>query len=151
MRFFDLDERLNMMTKNVFLATVLTACMSLAHAAGIEGKWQTVDDKSGQPKAVVQISRAGDVYNGTIVSLADNVENVCPACSNKRPLIGLQVVSGLRDDGDGGYNKGKIFDPKSGKTYSSKATLADGGNTLKVRGFVGVSLLGRTQTWKRVH
>ena len=83
--------------------------MSLAHADGIEGKWQTVDDKSGQPKAVVQISRAGDVYNGTIVSLADNVENVCPACSNKRPLIGLQVVSGLRDDGDGGYNKGKIF------------------------------------------
>lgn len=58
------------MTKNVFLATVLTACMSLAHADSIEGKWQTVDDKSGQPKAVVQISRAGDVYNGTIVSLA---------------------------------------------------------------------------------
>lgn len=136
--------------KSWILAGVLAAYATLSHAAGIEGRWQTIDDKTNQPKAVVEIKRSGDTYNGTIVSLAPNVENVCPACSNKQPLVGLRVVSGLRQDGEKTYTNGKIFDPKSGKTYSSKATLSSDGNTLKVRGYVGVSAFGRTQTWRRI-
>ncbi len=66
----------------------------------------------------------------------------------KRPLMNLVIVSGLKSDGKGKYSSGKIYDPKSGKTYSAKAELTNN-NTLALRGFIGVSLVGRTDTWVR--
>ena len=66
----------------------------------------------------------------------------------KRPLLNLVIVSGLKSDGKGKYSDGKIYDPKSGKTYSAKAELTNN-NTLALRGFIGVSLVGRTDTWIR--
>ncbi|GAB1367383.1 DUF2147 domain-containing protein [Candidatus Cloacimonadaceae bacterium] len=66
----------------------------------------------------------------------------------KRPLLNLVIVSGLKSDGKGKYADGKIYDPKSGKTYSAKAELTNN-NTLALRGFIGVSLVGRTDTWIR--
>lgn len=119
-----------------------------AFAQGIEGKWRTIDDTTGKPKAVVQISHNGGVYSGKIVSLADGVKNECPACQPAKPLIGLTVLTGLKENG-GQYEGGKIYDPKNGKTYSAKAELANGGKTLKVRGYLGISALGRTQTWQK--
>ncbi|RRD90172.1 DUF2147 domain-containing protein [Conchiformibius steedae] len=121
----------------------------LAHAAGIEGKWRTTDDKTGKPKAVVQISKGASGYQGKIISLEQGVENLCPACKDKRPLVGLTVLTGLQEKGKE-YTDGKIFDPKGGKTYQAKAELSADGKTLKVRGFLGISALGRTQTWKHV-
>ncbi len=65
-----------------------------------------------------------------------------------RPLMGLVVVTGLESKGKGSYSGGKIYDPKSGNTYSSKAELVDNG-TLKLRGYIGISLIGRTDVWTR--
>ncbi|MBM4404287.1 MAG: DUF2147 domain-containing protein [Candidatus Cloacimonetes bacterium] len=65
-----------------------------------------------------------------------------------RPLIGLVIVTGLEYKGKSNYGGGKIYDPKSGNTYSSKGELVDH-NTLKLRGYIGVSLIGRTDTWTR--
>lgn len=65
-----------------------------------------------------------------------------------RPLIDLQILSGLKADGKSKYSGGKIYDPKSGKTYSAKAELTNN-NTLALRGFIGISLAGRTDTWTR--
>ena len=84
------------------------------------------------------------------MSLAEGVKNECPACQPAKPVIGLSILTGLQEKG-GKYEGGKIYDPKSGKTYSAKAELANGGKSLKVRGFMGVSVLGRTQTWHRVY
>lgn len=129
---------------------ILSALVSpLAFAQSIEGKWRTIDDTTGKPKAVVQISNNGNTFNGRIVSLADGVKNECPGCSKPQPLIGMTVLRGLKANGNS-YEEGKIFDPKSGKTYSAKAELTNGGNSLKVRGYLGISALGRTQTWQRV-
>lgn len=66
----------------------------------------------------------------------------------KRPLLEMVVLSGLVSDGNTKYKNGKIYDPKTGKTYSAKAELTNN-NTLALRGFVGISLAGRTDTWIR--
>lgn len=64
------------------------------------------------------------------------------------PMVGLNILSGLVYDGKGKYSKGKIYDPESGKSYSAKAEMVDN-NTLALRGFIGISLAGRTETWTR--
>ncbi|XXQ68537.1 DUF2147 domain-containing protein [Neisseriaceae bacterium B1] len=135
--------------KSWILATVLTGMTALASAQGIEGKWQTIDDETKKPKAIVNMTQSGGVYSGTIVALANGVPEKCDHCAYKNSLVGLRVVSGLKADGDE-FTGGKIFDPKSGKTYQSKAKLSADGKSLNVRGFVGISAFGRTQTWKRV-
>ncbi|PKN73442.1 MAG: hypothetical protein CVU50_01630 [Candidatus Cloacimonetes bacterium HGW-Cloacimonetes-3] len=65
-----------------------------------------------------------------------------------RPLMDLVILTGLVSDGNTKYKNGKIYDPKSGKTYSAKAELTNN-NTLALRGFIGVALVGRTDTWTR--
>ncbi|MDP2173098.1 MAG: DUF2147 domain-containing protein [Candidatus Cloacimonadaceae bacterium] len=65
-----------------------------------------------------------------------------------RPLMGLVVLTGLNVKANAKYDGGKIYDPKSGKTYSSKAEF-DGIDNLKLRGYIGVSIVGRTDTWTR--
>ena len=73
-----------------FNAMLLAAPLALAQ--GIEGKWRTIDDESGKPKAVVQISQSGNTFNGRIVSLAEGVKNECPAC---QPAVAGQHGAGL--------------------------------------------------------
>lgn len=65
-----------------------------------------------------------------------------------RPILGLEILKDFTFDGNNTYEGGTIYDPKSGKTYSCKMTL--NGNKLKIRGFIGISLLGRSETWERV-
>jgi uncharacterized protein (DUF2147 family) len=65
-----------------------------------------------------------------------------------RPELGLELLKDFTFDGDNLYIDGTIYDPKNGKTYSCKMTLD--GNSLKIRGFIGISLFGRSETWKRV-
>lgn len=67
-----------------------------------------------------------------------------------QPLEGLQVVTCLRRQADGSYADAQLYRPEDGKTYQGKAELSADGNTLKVRGFIGFSLIGRSQTWTRL-
>lgn len=136
------------MKKTILGAIWVILSLNVA-AQGIEGKWQTIDDETKKPKAIVSITQSGGVYSGTIVSLSDGVPEICEKCAYKKSLIGLRVVTGLKAKGNE-YTGGQIFDPKSGKTYQSKATLSANGQSLNVRGFVGISAFGRTQTWHRV-
>lgn len=134
------------------LFSTFTLLISLSiSAADIEGKWRTKDDKTGKPKAVVSISKNGNSYQGKIVSLAEGINNICPACKDKRPLVGMTVLTGLKAEEGNAYGSGQIFDPKSGNTYKAKAELSPDGKTLKVRGYLGISAFGRTQTWVRTH
>ncbi len=107
-----------------------------AFASDLVGNWQTYED--GKPKAVVKISESGGVYTGVVVS--GNTDKA-------KQYVGRTVITGLKADGGGKYSGGKITDPVSGKTYSLKATQS--GSTLKLRGYVGASALGRTQTWQK--
>lgn len=133
---------------------VLTACyLPLAMAAGSPaGTWTTIDDKTGAKRAVVNISISGGTLSGTIVKVYPQAGDTgvctsCPGAFKGKKVVGLGFLWGLKDQGNGVWSGGSILDPKSGKIYKAKVTLQ--GNKLYVRGYVGISALGRTQTWVR--
>lgn len=119
------------------------------------GTWTTVDDKTGKPKSVVEIYEAAD---GSLAGRVSEVlssdrgpDPVCDKCTGERkgkPVEGMVIMWGVKKDGSS-WEGGKILDPASGKIYSVKVEPIDGGSKLDVRGFMGFSLLGRTQTWVR--
>lgn len=116
----------------------------------IVGTWRTIDDETGEPKSLVRIEERDGVFVGHIVQLLPE-GRVCEDCAEEydgRDLRGLQIIRDLRRDGDE-WSGGRITDPKSGRTYRLNARL-DGPNRLRLRGFIGISALGRTQTWERV-
>jgi len=125
------------------------AFFAQAQSTDILGKWMTIDDESGQAKSVVEIFKKSDgKYYGKIVKLLQKPENEnCVNCKDDRknkPLLGLEIIRGLKKEGNE-YTAGNITDPKSGKTY--KCTITRDGDKLNVRGYMGFSLIGRTQTW----
>lgn len=119
------------------------------------GIWQTIDDHTGQPKALVQIVDDGDgTLSGKVIKGLgpDNQPGRrCTACTDARkdqPIIGMTIIDGMKQTDDG-WDGGHILDPENGKIYRSKMHLEDGGQKLVVRGYIGISLLGRSQTWNR--
>ncbi len=121
-------------------------------AQDVFGKWTTIDDNTGKARSTVEIfERDGKVY-GKVVAITDpeKRDRVCDQCSGddrNRPILGLEILKGLKKSGDK-YEGGYITDPDNGKRYKCYIELEDD-NTLKVRGFIGMALIGRTQIWKR--
>jgi uncharacterized protein (DUF2147 family) len=118
------------------------------------GNW-LVQDK----KAKVQIFKRSNKYFGKIVWLREpNDEQGKPKHDKEnpeeklrsRPLLGLEMLTDFVYDEDLVWEDGEIYDPKNGKTYSCKMTLSEDGKTLDVRGYIGISLIGRTSVWSRV-
>ncbi len=116
------------------------------------GNWTTVDDKTGEKRAIITISESGGVLNGVIDKVFPQpgdtgICDKCPGAFKGKKIQGIQFLWGLKKEGSNEWGGGSILDPKTGKVYKAKATLD--GNKLHVRGYLGVSLLGRTQTWVR--
>jgi uncharacterized protein (DUF2147 family) len=116
------------------------------------GLWRTIDDETKQAKALIRVLEQGGTLVGRIERiLVGAADAVCEQCTDHRkgqPVQGMTILTGLRRDGDA-WSGGEILDPKNGKVYKAKLSLADGGRKLDVRGFVGVAAFGRTQTWLR--
>jgi uncharacterized protein (DUF2147 family) len=117
------------------------------------GLWKTVDDKTGMPRAIVRIYVQDGKYFGRIErSFAPGAESrVCSVCKDERknqPIIGLLIIRNVTLLG-GVYSGGDILDPDTGSVYRCKLRLEKDGTVLVVRGFIGISLLGRSQTWQR--
>ncbi|NKJ50344.1 hypothetical protein CIC12_27200 [Burkholderia sp. SG-MS1] len=136
----------------VLLAGAVTAMAQTDTAVGM---WKTIDDHTGQPKALVQITDDGSgQLSGKVIkglNANDQPDRRCTACTDARkdqPILGMTIISDMKKDGDG-WDHGQILDPENGKLYKCKMRLEDGGNKLVVRGYIGVALLGRSQTWVR--
>lgn len=119
------------------------------------GRWKTVDDATGKVKSVVVVWEQDRKLYGKIEKLVDpdpqDPDPRCTRCEGEmkdQPLIGLRILWDLKKDGDQ-WSGGKILDPDNGKAYRCSIAFEDGGQKLKVRGFIGLSLLGRTQHWLR--
>lgn len=132
-----------------------SATMAFSQSNSPEGLWQTFDDSTGQAKALVQIVDDGSgTLSGKIVQgLGQNnqPERRCTACTDSRKdqlIKGMTIITGMKQDGSN-WDGGQILDPENGKLYKCKMHLEDGGQKLVVRGYIGVSLLGRSQTWVR--
>ena len=143
------------LSASILVGTLLLASGAIAQTAGPVGLWKTIDDASGKPKSLVRISESNGELSGKIEKLfrpANEEQNpLCVKCEGAKkdqPLIGLTILQGLKLDG-ADYSGGTVLDPENGKVYKSKVTLVDDGKKLNLRGYIGVPLLGRTQTWLR--
>ena len=134
------------------LLTFVLSLFGVMSFAQIEGKWKTIDDETKQAKSIVEIYKRGDQYYGKISQLLIKPASAnCTECKDDRkgkPILGLEIIRGLKKEGDE-FTGGTITDPKTGKTY--KCTITRSGDKLNVRGYVGVSMFGRSQTWQKVN
>jgi len=139
------------------LLLVLTA-MSPAHAVDSSpvGRWVTYSDKTHKPTGVIEIKLDHGALSGTVLQQFNRPASLPPAICKKcdgplkdAPIIGLRIMWGLTNDGAAVWDNGSILDPNSGNVYSAKVELEDGGQKLMVRGYLGISLLGRSQEWVR--
>jgi len=134
----------------------LALAASLAHAASPEGLWRTIDDETGKERSYVRIVAVDGKLQGTVEKLfrfpGDDPENLCEECKGdlkNKPIVGMRILWDMKEKG-GVWTGGHILDPNNGKTYRCKMTVSDDGQQLDVRGYIGISLIGRTQTWHRL-
>ncbi|PTT13238.1 DUF2147 domain-containing protein [Flavobacterium sp. HMWF030] len=127
--------------------------LSTMQSQSVVGKWKTIDDETGEAKSVVEVyEKSGKIY-GKIVEIlrADHKKDVCVKCDGadkNKPILGMVIMNGLKKDGSE-YNGGTILDTTNGKKYKCYISL-ESADKLKLRGYVGISLMGRTQYWTRV-
>ena len=127
----------------------------LKEGLGIEGDWQTRDYSTKQPSSIIHIWQAEGRYFGKIKRVypgqANQIEQ-CTACQgwqHNNPIIGLLILEGLVQKGKSEYENGRILDPRSGKLYQCKMELSEDGRELKMRAYLGFSLIGATDVWYR--
>jgi uncharacterized protein (DUF2147 family) len=134
------------------------ALSSIAQSASPVGVWKTIDDATKKEKSLVRIVESNGVYTGKVDKLLDPdtpKDAVCKDCSDERkdkPILGMTIIRNMKQSSDDKnvFDGGDILDPNNGKVYKSKMKLVDNGARLDVRGYIGLPLLGRTQTWIRV-
>jgi uncharacterized protein (DUF2147 family) len=142
--------------RNAIVTVVLLLASVPALAANLSpvGTWKTIDDKTGEAKSIVQITEHDGVLEGKILVVLKSDQGphpICKECDGKRhnqPIEGMNFMWGLTRDDDV-WDGGKILDPKTGRVYKAKIQVINGGKNLKVRGYIGFALLGRTQIWHR--
>jgi uncharacterized protein (DUF2147 family) len=157
-------ELISQMFTNIYV-TFLTCIVLISNAYaedGIIGKWNTIDDKSGVARAVVRIYKnADETYAGKVEKIypqlnqSEPFHETCFRCKGKlkdAKVVGMQILSGfvINPQKENEYINGKILDPVSGETYKSKIKLSKNNRRLNLRGYVGISQLGRSQTWIRI-
>lgn len=133
----------------------LTNNLVAGDAASPVGVWTTIDDETDAPRSIVEITEVNGELQGRVTKIFyrpdEKPDPVCDKCDGARkdqPVIGMTFLWGMKKDGDG-WAGGSILDPKNGKIYNAKMSLQDDGKRLRVRGFIGTPLLGRSQTWLR--
>ncbi len=138
-----------------FLALLFGVLVTAQASESPVGLWRTIDDKTGKEKSLVRIVEANGELRATIEKLFREPHeepnpncDKCPGERKNKPVLGMMIMTGLKKSGSE-YDGGEILDPANGKTYRVKMWTAEGGKKLNVRGFIGVSLLGRTQVWVR--
>jgi uncharacterized protein (DUF2147 family) len=120
------------------------------------GLWEQVDENSGKAESWFRITERNGVYEGAIVKMfqkpGEDPNWVCDKCEGAErgaPVLGLMLIKGMRRHGDT-YEDGTIMDPRDGSVYRALLRLSPDGQKLEVRGYLGISLLGRSQVWNRL-
>lgn len=131
-----------------WLALAVLFIASPAFAADVTGRWNTIDDTTGEVRSTVELTISNGVLQGRIIELINPEEEnpICDLCDGDlkdQPVIGLQIIDGLTLDGDE-WSDGTIVDPENGKSYRCKIWRE--GEKLLVRGYIGFFF--RTQEWR---
>ncbi len=121
------------------------------------GFWKTIDDVTGKPKSIVEIYETSDhTLSAKVLHIfpkpGDDQHKLCDACKgdkHNQPIVGMVILEGMAQQ-DNQWEGGKILDPSNGKTYRCTLKTTNDGNNLQVHGYIGLPILGRTQTWARI-
>lgn len=137
----------------ILLSSLALTSHAQTNLNDIIGQWKSIDDETGKPKSIIEITEVGGVYTGKIIQLLNPTKPnpVCEKCKGSRAnqaIEGMTIIENVSKKKES-WGGGTILDPKKGKTYKVKFTLIEGGSKLKVRGYVGIPTLGRTQIWQR--
>ena len=143
------------MIKSLFALSAIVFCSLATAQMSPVGRWNTVDDKTGEIKSEIQITDNAGVLSGNVTKLLRKdakQDEVCDKCSDDRkdkPILSMQIIRGAKKaENKDVWEDGKILDPENGRNYTLRLTPVDGGKKLEVRGSIGP--FGRTQTWVRV-
>jgi uncharacterized protein (DUF2147 family) len=155
------------MRKSGFIGLFMTLClysmsafaqMTTAATLSPVGTWLTIDDETNKPRSVIQIWDQDGQLEGKVVKVfyrqGEGPKDVCDKCTdpehqNKR-ILGMTILWGMQQDNALQWGGGNILDPHNGKIYRCQMQLSPNNQQLAVRGYIGISLLGRSQTWLRV-
>lgn len=139
--------------KEIYAFIAFLALGFTVNAQSVFGRWKTIDDKTGKPKAIVHVYRLQGKMFGKIEKVLekDREKAVCEKCEGDKkdqPIVGLEIMAGLEKNGDGEWKGKNLLDPESGTNYRCKIWLnPKNPNELMVRGYI--AFLYRTQTWIR--
>lgn len=141
----------------IFVSLFLSfSAQAYAKAPTIEGEWKTIDEKTGEPQSLIRIYRKGNTYFGKVAaslrknrSKGDDICHDCVGRFHEKTVIGHDIIWGLHKKKHNLWEDGRILDPLHDKSYRVNMRLADHGQKLRVRGYIGIPLFGRTQFWER--
>jgi uncharacterized protein (DUF2147 family) len=142
---------LNLLIRLTCLSSILFSTLAWAEKTDVEGRWLTQEGDGW-----IRIQIVGDSLEGSVAGSPDPKQREEREFDDRNPdpnlrtrrLEGLTIMTGFSYDGDGRWSGGTVYDPNSGKTYKCTVKQLDA-NTLKIRGFIGISLFGRSETWTR--
>lgn len=139
------------MKKSIFLFLLLLSSYSFSQS--IIGKWKSINEETQKEESIIEIYKENGKFYGKIIKILDpkKTNALCENCkgNNKnKPIVGLVIINGLKKDGNE-WSGGKVLDPKNGKKYKCYITLKNE-NTMKLRGYIGFAVFGRTAYWYRV-
>lgn len=143
------------MNKKILMLLLLPG-FSYASDPLIGTSWRTIDDRNNEATSIVQFN---EDKNGNLTAKINKIlvpgeEEQCKSCKGRyhnKSLIGLVIIQNLKKGKDNKYEGGEILDPETGKIYKFNAKLINNGKTLVGRGYIGISLIGRSETWHRIN
>jgi uncharacterized protein (DUF2147 family) len=141
------------MNRFAFLFGFLLFVMPTIQSQSVVGLWKNLDDEDGKEKSNIRIYEENGELKAKVVKLLPAATlKICTKCKGdlkNKPIEGMEIVWGLKKKSDKEYTDGEILNPKNGKVYRCNIKL-EAENKLKVHGYLGVSLIGKSQYWFRV-
>ncbi|MEN8123978.1 MAG: DUF2147 domain-containing protein [Bacteroidota bacterium] len=140
------------MKKLFTFSMLLFISITTSNAQSVTGKWYSIDSETNAKKSIIEVYQQNNKIYAKILELVKEEDKgkLCDKCEGKnhnKPIEGMVILDGLSKDGDE-WSGGKILDPKNGSIYKCYIELVEK-NKLKIRGYIGFSLIGRTEYWYR--